>query len=178
MPKLRKSLLYGAVAALLVRMTCAVVMRSLKRATTALLMLCVFSTLALGKPSGMFGPAQNPPRAASVGLSPDEERQIAATLSECEAAAIELDATREEAAVLRRALDLTTKAAAAFEAASTANAERAENERKRAENEAFLRATAESNLRKEKRAGKWRAIKWATVALAAGVVVGVVMGGE
>jgi hypothetical protein len=99
-------------------------------------------------------------------------------LSECETVAVELSTEREESAVLRRALDLTTKAAAAFEAASAANAERADNERKRAEGEAFLRATAEVALKKERRAGKWRAIKWATVALAAGVVVGVVAGGR
>jgi len=103
---------------------------------------------------------------------------MAVTLSTCEDAAVELDSARAENGVLREALTLTERAAAAFEAASNANAARAENEKQRAENETFLRATAEANLKRERRAGKWRAIKWATVALAAGVVVGVVMGGE
>lgn len=177
MPKLKRSLLFGVVAALLAMTTPHVVMRWLRHLTSSLLMLCVLSTSALAQPSGLFGPSQQP-KATPVNLTPDEAREIAATLSECEAVAVELDSTREEAGVLRRALDLTTKAAAAFEAASTANAERADNERKRAENEAFLRATAESNLRKEKRAGKWRALRWASAAVGIGVVVGVVMGGN
>lgn len=178
MPKLKRSLKYGAVAALLVLTGSAALRRYLKRLTTALLTCFVLSTSVHAAHSGLFGPQAQAPRATAVQIPTDEARAIAATLSECETVAVELATEREESAVLRRALDLTTKAAAAFEAASAANAERAENERKRAENEQFLRATAEVALKKERRAGKWRAIKWSVVALAAGVVVGVVAGGR
>lgn len=174
----RKSLLFGASAVLLAVTVPRAVMRYLRRLTSALLMLCVLSTSALAARSGMFGPLQNPPRATAVLLSPDEARQIAATLSDCETVAVELDSTRAENRILREALTLTERAAAAFEAASKANAERAENEKQRAENEKFLRATAEANLKREKRAGKWRALRWGAAALGIGVVVGVVMGGE
>lgn len=178
MPNSKRSLRYGAVAVLLVLTGSAALRRYLKRVTSALLMCCAINTSALAAHSGLFGPQAPAPRATAVQIPTDEARAIATTLSECETVAGELATEREESAVLRRALDLTTKAAAAFEAASNANAERAENERKRAENEQFLRATAESNLRKERRAGKWRAIKWATVALGAGVVVGVALEGR
>lgn len=173
----RKSLLFGASAVLLAVTVPRAVMRYLRRLTSALLMLFMLSTSALAAPSGMFGPSQNP-RATAVLLSPDEARQIAATLSDCETIAVELDSTRAENGILREALTLTERAAAAFEAASKANAERAENEKQRAENEKFLRATAEANLKREKRAGKWRALRWGAAALGIGVVVGVVMGGE
>ena len=178
MPNSKRSLRYGAVAVLLVLTGSAALRRYLKRLTTALLMCCVISTPALAARSGLFGPQAPAPRATAVQIPTDEARAIAATLSECETVAVELATEREEAVLLRRALDLTTKAAAAYEAASAANAERAANEKQRAENEKFLRATAEANLKREKRAGKWRAIRWATVALGAGVVVGAVMGGR
>ena len=174
----RKSLLFGLPAVLLAVTVPHAVMRLLRHLTSSLLLLCVLSTIALAKPSGLFGPRQNPPPSSSVNLSPDEARQMAVTLSACEDAAVELDSTRAEVGILREALTLTERAAASFEAASKANAERADNERQRAENEAFLRATAESNLRKEKRAGKWRALRWGAAALGIGVVVGVVMGGN
>lgn len=177
MPKLTRSLKYGAVAALLVLTAERALRRYLKRLTTALLTCFVLSTSVHAAPSGLFGPQAPAPRATAVQI-PDEARAIAATLSECETVAVELATEREESAVLRRALDLTTKAAAAFEAASAANAERADNERKRAENEQFLRATAEVALKKERRAGKWRAIKWATGALIVGFVIGVAKGGQ
>lgn len=178
MPKLKRSLKYGVVAALLVLTGSAAVRLYLKRLTTALLTCFVLSTSVHAAPLGLFGPQAPAPRATAVQIPTDEARAIAATLSECETVAVELATEREESAVLRRALDLTTKAAAAFEAASAANAERAENERKRAENEQFLRATAESNLRKEKRAGKWRALKWGVGALVVGFVIGVAKGGQ
>lgn len=178
MPKLKRSLKYGAVAALLVLTGSAAVRLYLKRLTTALLTCFVLSTSAHAAPLGLFGPQAPAPRATAVQIPTDEARAIAATLSECETVAVELATEREESAVLRRALDLTTKAAAAFEAASAANAERADNERKRAENEQFLRATAEVALKKERRAGKWRAIKWATGALIVGFVIGVAKGGQ
>lgn len=178
MRSLRKSLLFGASVVLLAVTVPHVVMRYLRHLTSSLLMLCVLSTSALARPSGMFGPLQNPPRATAVLLNPDEARQIAATLSDCETLAVELDSTRAENGILREVLTLTERAAAAFEAASKANAERAENEKQRAENEKFLRATAEANLKREKRAGKWRALRWGAAALGIGVVVGVVMGGE
>lgn len=174
----KKSLRYGVVAALLVLTGSAALRLYLKRLTTALLTCFVLSTSAHAVPLGLFGPQAPAPRATAVQIPTDEARAIAATLSECETVAVELGTSREENAVLRRALDLMTRGAAAFEAASTANAERADNERKRAENEAFLRATAESNLRKERRAGKWRALRWGAAALGIGVVVGVVMGGN
>ena len=178
MRKSTRSLRYGAVAALLVLTGSAALRQYLRRVTSALLMSCVISTSALAAHSGLFGPQAPAPRATAVQIPTDEARAIAATLSECETVAVELATEREESSVLRRALDLTTKAAAAFEAASKANAERAENEKQRAENETFLRATAEANLKRERRAGKWRALRWGAAALGIGVVVGVVMGGE
>lgn len=178
MPKLTRSLKFGAVAALLVLTGSAALRRYLKRLTSALLMCCAISTPALAGSSSLFGPQAPAPRATAVQIPTDEARAIAATLSECQTVAVELATEREESAVLRRALDLMTKGAAAFEEAAKLNAERAENERKRAENEAFLRATAEANLKRERRAGKWRVLRWGAAALGIGVVVGVVKGGE
>ena len=173
----RKSLLFGLSAALLAVTVPHVVLRYLRRLTSALLMLCACSWTGLAAPSGLFGPQQNPPRASAPNLTADEARQVAEVLSQCETIAVELDATRQETRVLREALTLTQKAAAAYEAASAANAERADNEKQRAENETFLRATAEANLKRERRAGRWRALRWGAAALGIGVVVGVVMAG-
>ena len=174
----KKSLLFGLSVALLAVTVPRVVMRYLRHLTTSLLMLCVLSTPALATGSGLWGPSQNPPRSTAVLLSPDEAREVAATLSDCETVGVELASTRAENRILREALDLTKRSAAAFEEASKAQAARADNEKQRAENETFLRATAEANLKREKRAGKWRALRWGAAAPGIGVVVGVVMGGE
>lgn len=178
MPKLKRSLKYGVVAALLVLTGSAAVRLYLKRLTTALLTCFVLSTSVHAAPLGLFGPQAPAPRATAVQIPTDEARAIAATLSECETVAVELSTEREESAILRRALDLMTRGAAAFEAASAANAERAENERKRAEGEAFLRATAEVALKKERRAGRWRSVRWGAVALVVGAGIGIVLGGR
>lgn len=144
--------------------------------TLALSMLCAISTSVHAAPSSLFGPRQNPPRAAAPHLTANEARQIAATLSDCEAVAVELDATRREARVLREALTLTRQAAAAYEAAARAQAQRADNEAQRALNADLLRAGAEAELKRERRAGRWRAIRWAAIGIGVGVVVGLVAG--
>lgn len=173
-----RSVLYGLSGALLAVTVPRVVMRLLRHLTSALLILCVCSSSALARPSGLFGPRQNPPRAASPNLTTDEARQIAEVLSECETLAVELDSTRAETRVLRQALELTKKAASAFEAASVLNAERADNEKKRADNEAVLRVTAEEKYKAERRAGRWRALRWAGAALGIGAVIGFVAAGQ
>lgn len=173
-----RSLLYGASAALLVLTLPAALRRYLRRLTTALLMLCVFSTPALATGSGLFGPRQNPPRATAVEIPVDEARAIAVTLADCELAAVELDSAREESAILRRALDLTSRSASAFEAAAVLQAERADNEKKRADAENVLRVTAEEKYKAERRAGRWRSLRWAGMAIGIGAVIGFVAAGQ
>ena len=174
----KKSLLFGLSVALLAVTAPRVVMRYLRHLTTCRLPRCVLRPPSLAARSALGGPTRTPPRPPAVLLSPDEAREIAATLSDCETVAVELGSTHAENRILREALDLTKRSAAAFEEAAKAQAARADNEKQRAENETFLRATAEANLKREKRAGKWRALRWGAAALGIGVVVGVVMGGE
>ena len=176
MRRSKRFLLYGSVAALLVVTVPRALRLYLRRLTTALLTLCVLSTPVLARQSSVFGPQAPAPRAAMPGRAPDEARQIAATLSACETMAAELETRIEEAAVLRRAVDLLTRSAAAFEAAAKAERERADNERRRADNNDALRATAEENYKDAVRKGKAGKIKTAILWFFVGAAVGGAVG--
>lgn len=147
------------------------------RLLTMTLVACsASSTSALAQQSSVFGPSPTPPRATAVHLTADEARAIAATLSDCETVAVELGETRAENRVLREAVELSRRSAAAYAEAARLQAARADAEAQRALNESLLRAGAEAELKRERRSSRWRALRWGAIALGAGIVVGLVAG--
>lgn len=147
------------------------------RLLTMTLVACsLSSTSVLAQQSSVFGPSPTPPRATAVHLTAHEARAIAATLSDCETVAVELVETRAETRVLREAVELSRRSADAYAEAARLQAARADAEAQRALNESLLRAGAEAELKRERRSGRWRALRWCAIALGAGIVVGLVAG--
>lgn len=162
--------------------------RSLALLTLTLAACSWNNTIALARQSSVFGPAVAT-TATRMGvqdpLTPEQQRQIAATLAECEGVAAEAETLREENGILRQAVKLLEESHGIVKEAVRMSNERAEAEARRADAESRraniekgLHDAAEANLKREKRAGKWRALRWGAAALGIGVVVGVVMGGE